>query len=94
MDHIKVIDTKCPHCGKELNSSLNTDSDERPPMPGDASICIDCAGIGVFNDDMQLMLPDRETLEAWKAEPGMWDGIDLAVEAVKSRRADLPNPKD
>jgi len=86
MDHIKAFDeTPCPQCGKLHDSSENADDAERKPEPGDPSICNRCAFVAVFNDEMQLVRPDRETIERWDAEPGLWKAIDDAVNTVIRR---------
>lgn len=54
----------CPECGKQMDcaTGLNTAS---CPSAGDFSICIGCAAILVFKEDLTLRLPtDAECLVA------------------------------
>ncbi|HEY1878489.1 MAG TPA: hypothetical protein VGG68_01005 [Caulobacteraceae bacterium] len=55
----------CPYCGKPHDSATNADPgrDERPPEPGDASMCIGCGSMLIFDDDLKLSKPDPETLQ-------------------------------
>jgi hypothetical protein len=84
-DHIKIIDTACPHCGKVLDSSTNADDGTRGPLPGDPSVCNRCALIALFDPEMKLVVPTLETLAEWREVPGLWESIEAAVETVKAR---------
>ena len=54
----------CPHCGKEFTGHMNA-SGEEPPKPGDASICIVCANLSIFDATLRLRKPtDEEKREA------------------------------
>lgn len=58
-----VKSATCPTCGKVCNGASSADSDDKP-KPGDFSVCIDCQGLHVFDQDMQLRHPtENELLE-------------------------------
>lgn len=47
----------CPGCGAPNDAATSTrDDQEQVPRPGDASICLTCAEILVFRDDMTTRL--------------------------------------
>lgn len=50
---IPMGDDSCPHCGKLINTCTAVNSDDLP-LPGDLTICIGCAGINRYGDDMAL----------------------------------------
>ncbi len=53
-DHLVPM-SACPYCGYRVNAAGETpDGDTRAPEPGDFSVCISCAGIVAFADDMTL----------------------------------------
>jgi hypothetical protein len=52
--------TPCPWCGTELNAAAGISDKANTPTPGDLSICIKCAGMLCFADDL---IPQKATLE-------------------------------
>lgn len=49
--------TKCPHCGA-LHECVSNAQGERPPSPGDVTLCFDCGEWCVFDDKLELAKPD------------------------------------
>jgi hypothetical protein len=47
---------RCPWCGHRLDAAMAADHDkpDAAPKPGDVSVCISCAQILVFADDLTL----------------------------------------
>lgn len=58
----ELPESKCPDCGYTANAATNLEDEEQMPEPGDCSLCIKCAGIAVFNDDLMLRSPTEEEL--------------------------------
>lgn len=53
----------CPHCGTMLDCATPITS-ENAPYAGAVSVCIECQGINIFDDDTLLRLPtDAELAE-------------------------------
>lgn len=64
MSAIETPDAVCPSCSYEFKFASNLNGDGSPDT-GDISICVRCAGIGMFvNDDGQITIekfpPDLE----------------------------------
>lgn len=53
----------CLACGKKLDASTSTEGDHKP-SPGDATVCLECAHLMMYADDMTLReLTDEEMIE-------------------------------
>lgn len=50
---------RCPYCGHYQDSTA-TDETDRPPLPGDVSICIECYGLAIRDT---LGQPRRVTMD-------------------------------
>ena len=52
----RVPECSCPFCGHRLDSAMAADpaNPDAKPDPGDVTICISCAQILVFTDDLTL----------------------------------------
>lgn len=48
----KLPASRCPLCGLESNAASSPEG--ATPDPGDITICMHCAGLLVFTDDMRL----------------------------------------
>lgn len=44
----------CPVCGKKLDAATHVEKEEAVPGPGDISICLYCATVSVFDDNLKL----------------------------------------
>lgn len=53
--------TPCPNCGKRLSAATDPRGVARPSV-GDYTVCIGCASVFVFGDDMSLVPPPDEPL--------------------------------
>lgn len=77
----------CPHCGKKVTLSTGISHDEHlEPMPGAFTLCIRCAQLSVFGENLKLRLPTAEE----KAEAST---NKLIVEAQILLMAGMPRPK-
>jgi hypothetical protein len=45
--------TRCPHCGHRLNA-CSTLGEDRPPNPGDLSVCMGCGQVVRFGPKLKL----------------------------------------
>lgn len=61
-------DHTCPYCGTAHDCSTAVANDKLRPSSGDVSICAQCAGLALFDDDLQLRKPtEKEQVELDKA---------------------------
>ena len=67
----------CPGCGQRSDKCLNRTGD-RPPRPGDYSICHRCASVNIFTKEMSLR-------EASAIERARLYGSDLGPLACEMR---------
>ena len=49
----EVPEVQCPHCGHNLDRATNADGEDVEPTAGDATICLHCAGVMVFGEDLK-----------------------------------------
>lgn len=71
----EVPENQCPHCGAKLDRATNADGDEVQPNAGDATICLHCAGVMVYGDDLKPRLMNELEI----------DGMDENTKRVLAR---------
>lgn len=54
-----VTPNRCPHCEHILEGATGVTT-QNAPKPGDVTLCIYCAAVLVFQDDMRVRLPVEE----------------------------------
>lgn len=54
-----VTPNRCPNCTHILEEATGVTTDDAP-KPGDVTLCIYCAAVLVFTDDMMVRLPTEE----------------------------------
>lgn len=54
----------CPHCGAINDRATPVQNEGAVPIPGDFSVCIKCAGINKFGEDMALEKLSHEEFES------------------------------
>lgn len=52
--------SKCPHCHHRFDRASDVTKDRHSPSPGDFSVCINCGGLGIFNDDLTVRKATRQ----------------------------------
>jgi len=52
----RITESKCPECGKRLDGCSGVNHNDQPKA-WDVSICIQCASIAVFGEDLRLRKP-------------------------------------
>ena len=81
---IRVKKQKCPYCGFEGDGVEEFNREDRKPKPGDISVCISCAGIQVFGEEMELLKISKERLTELKEKhPITWAEINSLRSAIK-----------
>lgn len=61
-------DTRCPHCGR-TNEKHDSVGHDEPPSEGALSLCMGCAGWGVFTEDGGMRMPNAKELAEIEAAP-------------------------
>jgi hypothetical protein len=59
MKATRTISSPCPHCGKSLDGATDP-TGGAVPSPGDLTLCVYCAGVSIFGEDMQLRTATEE----------------------------------
>lgn len=74
----------CWKCGTTVDAftSIERQGEQpRGPREGDASVCVYCGAVSVFDADLKLIQPDRETVFALLAIPAVRAAITAVIEA-------------
>jgi glutaredoxin len=79
----EVTPASCPYCKEVMDRAAGMD--EEPPSPGMLAICIFCASLSQYDDDMQLVPVAREVWAQIKAEdPEFAAMVELSQKAARS----------
>ena len=82
--------TPCPQCGA-VNDTADGVEHEEAPTPGDISVCMYCAAVTVFTNDLKLRTPTSEEMANIRSDAEIWATIKEAQRAIhaafSSRRA-------
>lgn len=62
-----VPNARCPSCNTELDFAENVDGGGAPEA-GNISVCIQCAAVLVFNDDLSFRVPTDEDWQEIKSD--------------------------
>jgi hypothetical protein len=55
-DSTKIGDNACPACNYKVSAAAPADDKPGVPMPGDIVLCLNCAEVLQFTEDMDLKL--------------------------------------
>jgi len=67
-DEIQIPKQKCWNCGYEMDSTTEA-LDRGLPCEGDASMCLSCGALSVFNKDLTMRKPTEAELAVFNANP-------------------------
>lgn len=59
---VNLEEDHCPKCGCLINASTGIEDENQMPSKGDISICIKCASILEFDENLKLKLCPQETI--------------------------------
>jgi len=87
MSAIPAPTTLCPHCGKTIKMAVPyLNSGKGAPIPGDLSVCLNCAGMCLYNDDLSLRkLTEQETADVQM----LWTRLERLRASIHKLHADL-----
>jgi hypothetical protein len=77
---------ECAHCGYKIDRAANTVRNEKP-HPGDFTICMACAKVLVFNEDLKLRKPSPEETERANKNPWITQ-VRLAISNIVAGKLD------
>ena len=81
----RVAACSCPYCGSKLDAASGLDEAAKP-KPGCLSVCIECAEICVFNEQLALEKPEHGTLEeVFAADPDFGREVHALQSRVRTR---------
>lgn len=66
---LRTPDNNCWSCGHQFSAASDFVTN-KPPSPGDVSVCIACAAPGIFRSDLTVGKPSPEEMEELLADPG------------------------
>lgn len=62
----------CLNCGKKIDAAAPTpDFPDSAPSPGDIALCLDCAHLHVFAEDLTLRAPTDDEMAEIAGDPDM-----------------------
>lgn len=84
VQHHSTPESKCPVCGTVVDMATGVGGPEAP-QPGNISICIKCAGVSKYSEEMTLVpISTEEMAEICDTDPEAWNHITSAVNFIKS----------
>ncbi len=78
----KLEQFKCPYCGTNLNAAAGVGECDRPPQPGDITICIKCGEVYEFGENLEGVVPSQEKQIEYMSIPEV-NKIRMALALVK-----------
>jgi hypothetical protein len=52
LNDVETIPTRCPYCGYKVDRASHVGEEQASPKPGDVSICMLCANVSLYVDDL------------------------------------------
>ena len=92
MDNSVKSNTICPFCNYEFDrASALDDKEPKIPKKGDATICIKCANISIFDNSGQLHKPTKEDLDGFRKDRENWELLIRAQRELLLINAFMPD---
>jgi hypothetical protein len=82
-EDVTVPESTCPECGY-ISDRVTAIGDAPAPKPGDLSLCIKCACLAAFTDDLTLRPANDDEL-FWAATDRLTQDARAAILKVQSR---------
>lgn len=77
----RTPETICPTCGN-VNDAATCVEGEHSPSPGDVSVCLYCAAILIFTDELETRLPtEREMIDLQTSQN--WPTIQKTIYMIR-----------
>lgn len=59
---MRIVESKCPRCHKEVDSAENFEDETLAPKEDDVTVCIYCQAVLQFNEDLSLREASTEAI--------------------------------
>jgi hypothetical protein len=80
------VETRCPQCEYRLDASGRFGEDEGSPEKGDASVCLNCGQLLIYDADLRLQKATvRDIGELMAETPEAWATIEKAQMVIRQR---------
>jgi hypothetical protein len=75
------VTSRCPYCAYELDAASTVPGvPDASPNSGDVTICIACAGVMIFQQDLSVRKPTEVELAVVLADPDVLQLIKVIIE--------------
>lgn len=81
-DIIVESEPDCPQCGAKLDGAYDPTDPTNSPKGGDATVCVYCESVLMYNDDLSLRKAEREDMSDED-----WEYIDMMKEYLRAMKA-------
>lgn len=83
----------CPYCGYHGDSATNPDGGDSEPAPGDWAMCIACAGMLVFLDDLSMRkITDEEMAKLTRGSRALVESMQAAQRKISHKvKREIPH---
>lgn len=61
--HTRTKENSCPKCNSKIDSISDSSNKDLTPMPGDLSICFNCACILILKEDLTVRSITKDELD-------------------------------
>lgn len=78
----KIRDCRCPKCGHEFTDATSLEGHQ--PEPGDFSVCIGCATLLCFAEDMSMRRPTTAELATLLANAEMCEDLSRKQSGIRA----------
>jgi hypothetical protein len=79
-----ILETTCPYCGHRQDAHTFVGNGEAEPHPGDASVCLYCAEVAIY-DDEGLRFPKLSELLVLKFDRNIKQAVETVREFHRAR---------
>lgn len=83
--HGPLVETLCPACSYSLTGAMVAHGDDRGPVEGDSSICLNCGQVLIYRADLTLRCPTRLEIRKLMFDRPSWAAIEKAQVAIRER---------
>jgi NMD protein affecting ribosome stability and mRNA decay len=87
-----LIESLCPQCDYQLTAATIAHGDEALPEKGDASVCLNCGQLLIYESDLTLRRARVEELRELMQDADAWATIEKAQIIIRER-GPLPKVK-
>ncbi len=80
-----IPECNCPNCGHRFSAASSLDDASAKPSAGDFTVCIECAQLLAFDDDLRVRkITAEEVRHIMTTTPEIWRKIEHTQRAVRA----------